>query len=112
MPEEIFILIISLVAIVFGCLTVMSIVQNALKYKSKQRSWQEKDGASMTASELQAMLRTVVEEATRPLAAKIDALEERLDAEPRRLDAHGEAWLAEADEVPDEGLLAARRRVR
>lgn len=74
MPEEV--LIITIVGIVFG--SIVSIVKATLNYFHARRGPAQPAGSSLTTSELQRLMQAAVEEATRPLAAKIDHLEEQL----------------------------------
>jgi hypothetical protein len=97
MPEEI--VVITVVAITFG--SIVTIVKSVLAYRERIRlgspagapsRTSSAEGASLTTSELEKMMRRAVSEATAPLADRMDALELRM-AEPRRL--------PEANVVPD-----------
>ncbi len=83
MPDEVFVII--LVAILAGTMMVAGIARSIFKYLSS-RHQPIQAGSSLTAGELERLLREAVEEATAPLAAQIDALERRLD-ERRLLEA-------------------------
>jgi len=72
MPEEVFIL--ALLSIAAGTLVITSIVRNISKYMRARHGATQ--GSSMTTSELEKMLRRVVEESTETLHERIDKLEE------------------------------------
>lgn len=74
MPEEL--ALISIVAIIAGAITIMSIARAIVKTVGKRSA----ADSSLTTSQLQALMQAAVEEATRPLLAKIERLEDRLDA--------------------------------
>ena len=80
MPDGIFVIIV--VAIIAG--TFLGIVKAILGYlaskhelsgSKKQPKQREAPGSSLTTSELHAMIRNAVEEATAPLAARVEHLE-------------------------------------
>jgi hypothetical protein len=74
-------------------------------------------GGEMRASELKAMIRTAVDEATAPLAARVTDLEERLGDEPvhalrERLDGGTLAGAFDPDAEFDEPASGPARRAR
>lgn len=72
MPEEIFVLFVLMVLSFFG-LTMMSMI---LRHRRKQRGTTgSTSDSSLTTSKLETMMRRAVEDATAPLAAKIEDLE-------------------------------------
>ena len=75
MPEEI--AIIAVVAIIGG--TLSAIVKHVLEYL-KSREPRSVERSSMTTSELQALLRSSVMEATEPLAARLEKLEQKVES--------------------------------
>lgn len=91
MPEEIFIL--SVVAILAGSVVVLAVVWAILSF-FRSRSKPAVSGDSLTASELQELVRAAAAEAVLPLERKVEALEERLERralpplseEPERLE--------------------------
>lgn len=83
MPEEV--LIITVVAILSG--SFITIVKAVLGYRERTRFGtqstkslrsRESEGASLTTSELEGMMRRAVADATAPLADRMDALESRM----------------------------------
>ncbi len=97
MPEEV--AVIAIVAIVFG--SVITIVKSVLAYRKDVRQGSRgeiaskssvSEGASLTTSELEGMMRRAVADATAPLADRIDLLESRMS---------GSVRLPEADNVPE-----------
>ncbi len=74
MPEEIFVLLLMLILSMFG-VTVTSMI---LRHRRKLRAGTQSSGTSMTTSELERIMRHAVQEATLPLAAKIEGLEMEL----------------------------------
>jgi hypothetical protein len=86
MPEEIFVIIMfsMFVGMVLGTVRmVLNYKQARLDARSPHPALSPADN-SLTTSELQHLLRKAVEEGTRPLVARIEALEEAL-AEPPAL---------------------------
>lgn len=116
MPEEIFVLFLMLVLSTFG-LTMTSMI---LRHRRKQRSGQTSGGgdASMTTSELESIMRRAVEDATAPLAAKIEDLEMELikyGSDQKQLQAHdvsSRISLDDGDEVLDVEPVAATTKTR
>ncbi len=94
MPDEVFVII--LVAILAGTMMVAGIARSIFKYLSS-RHQPIQAGSSLTAGELERLLREAVEEATAPLAAQIDALERRLLEAPPLLP---EGDLSEQEAAP------------
>ena len=74
MPEEIFVLLLMLILSMFG-VTVTSMI---LRHRRKLRAGTQTSGTSMTTSELERIMRHAVQEATLPLATKIEGLEMEL----------------------------------
>jgi hypothetical protein len=74
MPEEIFVLLLMLILSMFG-VTVTSMI---LRHRRKLRAGTQSSGTSMTTSELERIMRHAVQEATLPLATKIEGLEMEL----------------------------------
>jgi hypothetical protein len=77
----------------------------------------ESSGGEMRASELKAMIRKAVDEATAPLAARVTDLEERLGDEPvhalrERLDGGALTAAFDADAEFDEPASGPARRAR
>lgn len=114
MQEEIFFIVMT--AIIAGTVMVSSIVRSIFKFlSSKNQPVSSAAGGSLKASELEAMLRNAVEEATAPLVNKIDVLEQRLDARADRLlDAPSAPPIGLVDDEPatDAPADRLRRRVR
>lgn len=101
MPEEI--LIIVIVSILAG--TTMSFVRLVLGYKERTSTKGISQGASMTTSELERIMKKAVEEATEPLAKKVEDLEFELatklvskDEPPRQLEQAATDLLLDLDE--------------
>ncbi len=95
MPEEV--LAITIIAILSG--SVITIVKSVLGYRERTRFGvtsrrgardQVSEGASVTTSELEDMMRRAVSDATAPLADRLEVLESRV---------------ASARRLPDAGLL-------
>lgn len=114
MPEEI--MVIAIIAIIFGTITVMSIVKTVMRYKyGEQKKASQLDtttSQSMTTSELKAMLRETVTEATQPLVERIEMLEERYFEEeslPALEASRTEPLLELPEELDDEDQLQRTR---
>ena len=74
MPEEI--AFISVVAIISGCVLVVSLSKMILGFlRDRAGISKQTTGSSMTTSELESMLKRVVAEANEPLLDRIEALE-------------------------------------
>ncbi|WP_456426882.1 hypothetical protein [Rhodocaloribacter sp.] len=109
MPEEIVAIII--VSIVAG--TFMSFVKMILKYRSERFVSHSGDESSLTRSELEAMIRRAVAEATKPLAERIEELTETLEEDAPRLTGLAPDLLEGADAFePEEAPEPVRRRAR
>jgi hypothetical protein len=116
MPEEIFVLFLMLVLSTFG-LTMTSMI---LRHRRKQKSGQgtANSDSSMTTSELESMMRRAVEDATAPLAAKIEDLEMeviKVGSGQKQLQAHDASSrisLPEEDEILDVEPVAAPSKTR
>ena len=102
MPEEI--LIIVIVSILAG--TSMSLIRMILGHRERTSLKGSVQGASMTTSELERMMKRAVEEATEPLARKVEELELASSKRPRQLEEASADLLLEIDE--EENELAAR----
>ncbi len=116
MPEEIFIL--ALLGLVAGTATVVLLTTMIFSYLRDKHGIKDKKGkavvsneTSLTTSELHALMRQAVEEATLPLAEKIDDLERRLDT-TRQLSAPTDLLEGLHDEADVEEPVLGRRRVR
>lgn len=115
MPEEFFVLFMLLVLSTFGLALVSMILRHRRKQKSAVGA---ASGSSMTTSELESMMRRAVEDATAPLAAKIESLEMELVAygsERKYLGAHDASTripLDEGQEVQEVEPMAARSKNR
>jgi len=115
MPEEIFVLFMLLVMSTFG-LTMTSMI---LRHRRKQKAGQSAaSDASMTTSQLESMMRRAVEDATAPLAAKIEDLEMELvkyGSEQKQLQAHDTSTrisLDGDDEVLDVEPVSVAKKTR
>ncbi len=116
MPEEVFVLFMLTVMSFFG-LTLTSMI---LRHKRKQNAGQKSvsDGSSMTTSELESMMRRAVEDATAPLAAKIEDLEMeviKVGSATKQLEAHDASTrisLEQEDEILDVEPVSARSKAR
>jgi len=103
MPEEILLIIVT--SIMAG--TLMALFGMTLNYRKSKFEYRTSEPSGLAKSELEDMIRSAVTEATLPLAEKIDALQDRLDA-PRL-----EADLGEMiDELPEEERMPVRGRTR
>lgn len=67
---------VAIVAIVFGTWAVVSLTKLVLNFFRENR-YEDRSGSSLTSSELAHIVGSAVEEAIRPLEAKIDRLERR-----------------------------------
>ncbi|MFQ5569276.1 MAG: hypothetical protein ACE5G0_06350 [Rhodothermales bacterium] len=83
MPEEL--VVITVFALLAGTVTIITVVKSILRYLSSKHQ-PVTPSSSMTSSELREIIRSAVEDATHPLAERVDRLEQRLDA-PGRLEA-------------------------
>ncbi|MDA0378500.1 MAG: hypothetical protein O3C45_04955 [Bacteroidetes bacterium] len=107
MPEEIAILFVLMILSFFG-ITMTSMV---LRHRRKQRENAPSSGASMTTSDLEAIMRRAVEDATAPLTSKIEDLEMelvRLSSGARQLPAHDVSTRLSLEEIPEEEVLDVR----
>ena len=86
MDDEIFIVVV--VAIIAGTVMITTLIRSILAYASRKD--RPSGESSLSMSELEAMLHRAVESGTEPLAARLDALEDRL------LDAPHEPTVQEA----------------
>lgn len=115
MPEEFFVLFILLVLSTFGLALVSMILRHRRKQKSAVGA---ASGSSMTTSELESMMRRAVEDATAPLAAKIESLEMELvtyGSERKYVGAHDPSTrisLDDGQEVQEVEPMAARSKTR
>jgi hypothetical protein len=115
MPEEFFVLFMLLVLSTFGLTMVSMILRHRRKQKAAVGAAR---GSSMTTSELESMMRRAVEDATAPLAAKIESLEMELvtyGSERKHVGAHDafmRAPLEEGQEVQEVEPIAARSKTR
>lgn len=82
MEDEIFIIVV--VAIISGTVMITTLIRSVV-IAATRKNKPAKGESSLSMRELEALLRTVVEESTAPLAHRLEALEERLDT--RLLDA-------------------------
>ena len=95
MPEEIFVIII--VAIAAGTFSgVVSQVIGYLKSRQPQQSLSSSD-ASMTTSELEGMIQKWIREANRPIADRLDLIEQRLDIPEASLKSGKKSLLEDMD---------------
>lgn len=115
MPEEVFVLLVLAVMSFFG-LTMTSMI---LRHRRKQRgSAGSSAESSMTTSELESMMRRAVEDATAPLASKIEDLEievVKMGSASKQLTAHDASTrisLEDGDEVLDVEPVSAHSKVR
>lgn len=117
MPEEIMIIVI--IAIISG--SVVSIVKTVVGNKYSDRKDKPRletpSSASMTTSELKAMLRETVTDATQPLVERIERLEDQMYLDERDLPALNAAdanpLLERSEEVEkEEAQRGTRRPVR
>lgn len=93
--------LIPVVAIMMGgAVAVASIIAKARKHKwdLEAKMWQQKDDHSMSSSELKGMIQASVEEATKPLQLRLEALE----AENQRFKS---GMLQPSSELPEEKSL-------
>ena len=115
MPEEFFALFVLLVLSTFGLAMVSMILRHRRKQKAAVGA---ASGSSMTTSELESIMRRAVEDATAPLAAKIEDLEMELvkyGSERKYLGAHDASTriaLDDAQEVHEVEQIAARSKTR
>lgn len=103
MPEEVFVLFMLLVMSMFG-LTLTSMV---LRHRRKQKAGSSSSETSMTTSDLEHLMRRAVEDATAPLAAKIEDLEielVKMGGAARQLEAHDPSSRLSLDEMEEEVL--------
>lgn len=87
MPEEIFVIFVLMIMSFFG-LTMTSMI---LRHRRRNKEEKASGGASMTTSDLEQIMRRAVEDATAPLASKIEDLElevARMGKGARQLAAH------------------------
>lgn len=112
MPEEIFIL--SVLAILCGSTLILGIVLVLFAYnRAKLKAHQEAGDAGMTASELRDLIQQAVEEATRPLMQRIDALQAAQEKhEPLALPERPRELLEEEPALHDPLAMEAPRRPR
>ena len=114
MPEEIVVIVV--VAILAG--TVSTIVKSVTGYLKSKNAAGTASGSSLTASELKTLLRSAVDEALEPLAARVERIERRLEggeAEMPLLDEPRDELLDEIDAGAEEDagpVRAGQRRVR
>ena len=104
MPEEIFVLFMLLVMSMFGLTMTSMILRHRRKQKAGSSSSSE---ASMTTSDLEHLMRRAVEDATAPLAAKIEDLEielVKMGSAARQLEAHDPSSRLSLDGTDDEVL--------
>ncbi len=111
MPEEIVAIII--ISIVAG--TFISFMKMILNHRSEQFAARAGDDPSLTRSELEAMIRRAVAEATKPLAERIEELAETLEGDAPRQpepapDLPEGADAFEPEEAPEPVRRPARRR--
>ena len=76
MPEEIVFL--SFITIVSATFLILMMTRMILRHKSDSKGVKTGSGASMTTSELERMVRRVVEDATTPITHKLDELGKRM----------------------------------
>lgn len=115
MPEEVFVLFMLTVMSVFG-LTMTSMI---LRHRRKQKAGGgSTDESSLTTSQLESMMRRAVEDATAPLAAKIEDLEievVKMGSSAKQLAAHDASTrisLDDQEEVLDVEPVSARSKTR
>ena len=104
MPEEIAVIVIVAIA----CGTASSIIRSIFSYLKAREQQPAGRGSSLTTSELEAMLRQVVEEAVQPLGDRVARIEDRLAAPGLLPEAPPEAWTGEREAEAEE--VAVRRR--
>lgn len=107
MPEEIVAIII--ISIVAG--TFISVVKMILNYRSERFAAHTGEDA-LTRSELEAMIRRAVAEATKPMAERIEELSGALGADAPRLTASEHDLLDGADAFESEEAPETVRRRR
>ncbi len=109
MPDEIVAIII--ISIIAG--TFISFVKMILNHRSERFVSSSGDESSLTRSELEAMIRRAVAEATKPLAERIEDLAETLEGDAPRLPEPAPDLLEGADAFePEEAPEPVRRRAR
>ncbi len=109
MPEEIVAIII--ISIIAG--TIMSVVKMSLNYRSERFSARSGEESSLTRSELEAMIRRAVSEATKPLVERLEELSGTLETDARSLSGHTPDLLEGADAFEsEEAPEPVRRRTR
>ena len=109
MPEEIFIIII--VGIIAG--TLSGIVAQFFGYL-KTKAPKTSSEASMTTSELEAMIQKWIGEATRPLVSRLDKIEEHLEPLQVAGPSNEKSILDDMDayEAKEEDVLASRQKTK
>lgn len=107
MPEEVAVVLV--VAIIAG--SVSSVIKQAIKARSSRKA-SATDAGGITMSELRAMMRDAVEEATLPLRAEIEDLKDEVRAARGLPPAQEKLLGAFEDEVDDEVRLGQRSRTR
>lgn len=112
MPEEIVFL--SFITIVSATFLILMMTRMILRHKSEGKGVKSGSGASMTTSELERMVRRVVEDATTPITHKLDELGKRLgEGEIRQLAApRSENFLDLEEEEIDVEPVRSRSRER
>ncbi len=114
MQEEVVVIVMT--AIIAGTLMVATFMRGIFKYLTSRHQpvVREAGGESLTAGELERLLREAVEDAVAPLVDKIERLEERLSAPEDRLQDAAEPRLTlDAEElVAEETPVRPRRAVR
>lgn len=114
MPEEIFVIFVLMIMSFFG----LAMTSMILRHRRRNKEGKASDGASMTTTELESIMRRAVEDATAPLAAKIEDLEMELVgyvSEQKQLQPHDATTrisLDDEEEVLDVKPLAAPAKTR
>lgn len=101
MEDEIFIVVV--VAIICTTIMITTIIRSVFAAAAR-KSKPAASGSSLSMRELEALLRQVVEETTEPLADRLEALEDRLEARllaaPRQEDAGVHEAFGAEERVP------------
>ena len=108
MPDELFVLLIILIAC-FTAITILKMILAHEKGQSGEKAAASADEASLTTSQLEKMLQRVVHQATEPLAIRLDAIEEPLDVKALP-EAEARIELGDPAEVPAEPAMEPLRR--
>jgi hypothetical protein len=122
-PEPELVIVFGTILLCIFLMTVYGITKQILRYKSRQRD-EEKEPAGVGLTELEEVIRRSVLEASRPIALRMDQLDERMSHLAELLESADPDLLPESrspripglleglDEPPAERAKAARSRAR